>query len=351
MKNKIIGVSIVASVIVVIIIFQLRKNKEDIASTIYIHDTTTPVLVEFSNLSMHTFDSEFSFLGTFDPNRTSIVGSEGQGKVLALTAQEGDRIAQGAVMLKLDDEMLRYQLENLDLSIEGQTNDEQRATTLSQSEAVPAVQLEKVKLGLKAVQIQRKQLLKQLAGMTLKAPFSGIVTKKLVDLGAVVGVGSPVFEITDVSQLKLTINVPERDIARFTINQSISIEVDAIAGKTFSGKISLVGIQADKTHNFKVQVLVSNPSLELRSGMYATASIVNSKSVSALSVPRNALVGSSKNPSVYVIRNGKAVLTPFSAGTSDGDFIEVISGLTNADRIILKGQVNLVDGSSVKSLK
>lgn len=216
---------------------------------------------------------------------------------------------------------------------------------------MPAVQLEKVKLGLKAVQIQRKQLLKQLAGMTLKAPFSGIVTKKLVDLGAVVGVGSPVFEITDVSQLKLTINVPERDIARFTINQSISIEVDAIAGKTFSGKISLVGIQADKTHNFKVQVLVSNPSLELRSGMYATASIVNSKSVSALSVPRNALVGSSKNPSVYVIRNGKAVLTPFSAGTSDGDFIEVISGLTNADRIILKGQVNLVDGSSVKSLK
>jgi hypothetical protein len=68
-----------------------------------------------------------------------------------------------------------------------------------------------------------------------------------------------------------------------------------------------------------------------------------------LSVPRKALVGSSKNPQVYVIKNGKSVLTSFNAGTSDGDFIEVVDGLSKSDQIITKGQVNLQNNSNVKT--
>jgi RND family efflux transporter MFP subunit len=206
-------------------------------------------------------------------------------------------------------------------------------------------------LALKSSQIQRKQVLKQLSGNVLKAPFSGVITKKLVDLGSVVGMGTPVFEITDISQLKLTVSVPERDIQNFVLNQQVSVDVDVLPGKSFSGKVSLIGIQADKMHNFKVQVLVANTNKELRSGMFATTRLVSSNSVTVLSVPRKALVGSTKNPAVYIIKDGKAALTYFTAGTSDGDFIEVINGLTKDDRIILKGQVNLTAGSPVKTLK
>ena len=265
--------------------------------------------------------------------------------------QEGQLINQGAILLQLDNEMLQFQLENLDVSIESQSNDLDRLTVLAKSEAVPAVQLEKAKLALKSSQIQRKQVLKQLSGNVLKAPFSGVITKKLVDLGSVVGIGTPVFEITDISQLKLTVSVPERDIQNFVLNQQVSVKVDVFPGKEFSGKVSLIGIQADKMHNFKVQVLVSNTNKELRSGMFATTSLLSSNSVTVLSVPRKALVGSTKNPAVYLIKNGKATLTYFTAGTSDGDYIEVINGLTKDDRIILKGQVNLTTGSPVKTLK
>ena len=166
-----------------------------------------------------------------------------------------------------------------------------------------------------------------------------------------VGIGTPVFEITDISKLKLTVSVPERDIQNFVLNQQVSVNVDVFPGKSFSGKVSLIGIQADKMHNFKVQVLVANTNKELRSGMFATARLLSSNSVTVLSVPRKALVGSTKNPAVYLIKNGKATLTYFTAGTSDGDYIEVINGITKDDRIILKGQVNLTAGSPVKTLK
>jgi RND family efflux transporter MFP subunit len=327
------------------------KNKNKIAKEIYIHDTSTPILVEEGRAEIHTFDSQFSFLGTFEPNRTNLIGSEGQGKIISLNVQEGQFINQGAILLQLDNDMLQYQLENLDVSIESQTNDLDRLTILAKSEAVPAVQLEKARLALKSSQIQRKQVLKQLSGNVLKAPFSGVITKKLVDLGSVVGMGTPVFEITDISQLKLTVSVPERDIQNFVLNQQVSVDVDVLPGKSFSGKVSLIGIQADKMHNFKVQVLVANANKELRSGMFATTRLVSSNSVTVLSVPRKALVGSTKNPAVYIIKDGKAALTYFTAGTSDGDFIEVINGLTKDDRIILKGQVNLTAGSPVKTLK
>ncbi|MCF8330419.1 MAG: efflux RND transporter periplasmic adaptor subunit [Crocinitomicaceae bacterium] len=351
MNKRVITVGIIIIVLISLTVFQLMKNKNKIAKEIYIHDTSTPILVEDGRAEVHTFDSQFSFLGTFEPNRTNLIGSEGQGKIISLNVQEGQFINQGAILLQLDNDMLQYQLENLDVSIESQTNDLDRLTILAKSEAVPAVQLEKARLALKSSQIQRKQVLKQLSGNVLKAPFSGVITKKLVDLGSVVGMGTPVFEITDISQLKLTVSVPERDIQNFVLNQQVSVDVDVLPGKSFSGKVSLIGIQADKMHNFKVQVLVANANKELRSGMFATTRLVSSNSVTVLSVPRKALVGSTKNPAVYIIKDGKAALTYFTAGTSDGDFIEVINGLTKDDRIILKGQVNLTAGSPVKTLK
>jgi hypothetical protein len=86
-------------------------------------------------------------------------------------------------------------------------------------------------------------------------------------------------------------------------------------------------------------------------GMYGSVFLSNSKSTTALAVPRKALVGSSKNPQVYVVRNGKAILTSFNAGTSDGDYIEVISGLSKSDKIVTKGQVNLQNNANVKTTK
>lgn len=351
MNKRVITVGIISIVLIFLTVFQLMKNKNKITKEIYIHDTSTPILVEDGRAEVHTFDSQFSFLGTFEPNRSNLIGSEGQGKIISINVQEGQLINQGAILLQLDNEMLQYQLENLDVSIESQSNDLERLTVLAKSEAIPAVQLEKAKFALKSSQIQRKQVLKQLSGNVLKAPFSGVITKKLVDLGSVVGMGTPVFEITDISQLKLTVSVPERDIQNFVLNQQVSVDVDVFPGKSFSGKVSLIGIQADKMHNFKVQVLVANVNKELRSGMFATTRLLSSNSVTVLSVPRKALVGSTKNPAVYLNKNGKATLTYFTAGTSDGDYIEVINGITKDDRIILKGQVNLTAGSPVKTLK
>jgi RND family efflux transporter MFP subunit len=330
-------------------ILKLLSNKEKAAEKIYIHDTEAAILVQDATPQMHTFESSFSFLGTFDPIRQNLIGSDASGKIVRLDIEEGDKIAQGQVIAKVDDEMLQLQLQNAEVSIEGQKNDDSRYTTLAKDNAVPGIQVEKTKLGLKAAEIQKKQIQKQLKSTNITAPFSGTVTKKMVDLGSVIGPGSPLIEITDISSLKLTVSVPERDILKFKLNQSVSVKADIYGERVFDGKVTNVSVVADKSHNFKVQITVKNAKQELMAGMYGSVSLPNATSVTALSIPRKALVGSSKKPQVYVIRNNKAILTSFNAGTSDGDFIEVISGLSKSDRIVIKGQVNLENNSNVKT--
>lgn len=347
-KRVIIG-TFIGIALIALVVLKLKSNKKEVDKKVYIHDTEAPILVVSANPAVHTFESSFSFLGTFDPIRQNTIGSDASGKIIKLNVEEGDRVAQGSVIAKIDDEMIRLQLENAEVSIEGQRNDDNRYSNLVKENAVSGVQLEKTKLGLKSAEIQKKQLQKQLKSTTIVAPFSGVITKKLIDLGSMIGPGTQLVEITDISSLKLTVSVPERDIIKFKLNQKVQVSADIYSGKVFEGTVSNLSVQADKAHNFKVQITVKNSNQEIMAGMYGSVSLANSKSVTSLAIPRKALVGSSKNPQVYVIRNGKAYLTSFNAGTSDGDFIEVISGIAKTDKVVVKGQVNLQDKSNVKT--
>lgn len=347
-KRVIIGI-LVAFVLIGLTVMKLLSNKEKAAEKIYIHDVEAPILVDATAPQMHTFENSFSYLGTFEPVKQNTVSSDASGKIVRLMVEEGDPITVGKVYAKVDDEMLQLQLQNAEIALEGQQNDDARYSNLAKENAVAGIQVEKTKLSLRSAEVQKKQIQKQIRSTSITAPFSGIVTKKMVELGSVIGPGTPLIEITDISSLKLTVNVPERDILKFRMNQAVEVKADIYGSKTFAGKVTNVSVQADKSHNFKVQITVKNAQRELMAGMYGSVALTNSKSVTALSIPRKALVGSSKNPQVYVIKNGVAVLTSFNAGTSDGDFIEVISGISKNDRIVTKGQVNLQDKTKVKT--
>ncbi len=345
-KRVIIGI-VVGLVLVGLTVMKLLSNKEQVKEKIYVYDPNTAILVETSNPEMHTFDQALNFLGTFEPAHQTMVGSDGNGKIVKLMVEEGDFVTQGQVIAKIDDELLQLQLESVDVSLEGQRNDDKRYDNLSKDNAVAGVTVEKTKLGLRSTEIQKKQIQKQLRNTTIKAPFSGVITKKMVDLGSVVGVGTPVVEITDIGQLKLTVSVPERDVLKFKRGQSVSVTADVYGDKMYEGKVTNISVVADRSHNFKVQITVTNKNRELLAGMYGSVRLTNTQSVNRLAIPRKALIGSSKAPRVYVVRNGKAKLVSFTAGTSDGDYVEVISGISAKDQIVVKGQVNLQDNVNV----
>lgn len=347
--KRVITIVIVAVVLVVLVVLKLKSNQKEVQAKIFINDPEAAVLVKIASPETHQFESSFSYLGTFDPARQNVVGSDANGKIVSIKFEEGDQVKQGQLLAKVDDEMLQLQLDNAEVGLEGNKNDDNRYSNLAKENAVSGVQVEKTKLGVRSGEIQKKQIQKQIKSTSITAPYSGVITKKMIDLGSFVGNGSQLFEITDISNLKLTVNVPERDVLKFRLGAQVSVRADIYGDREFKGKITNISVVADRAHNFKVQVMVQNPKRELMAGMYGSVRIGNSASTTALSVPRLALVGSSKNPQVYVVRNNKAILTNFTAGTSDGDFIEVVDGIKKDDKIVVKGQVNLQNNSNVKT--
>ena len=350
--KRVITVSVIVVALIVLAAIKLKSNKKAVEEKIYIRDSTEAILVSTTSPQSHTFEKSLSFLGVFDALHQNNVASDGSGKLLNLLVEEGDFVRAGQTIAKLDDEMIQLQIQNVQLNIEQLKNDNARFSVLKKENAISNVEAEKVELGLKSAEVQLKQLQKQLRSTSIVAPFSGVVSKKMVDLGSMVMPGTPIVELTDISSLKLSVSVPERDILKFQKGQKVVANADVYGDVDFNGVISNIAVQADASHNFKVQSTVKNSTVNrLMAGMYGSVSLSNSKSTTALSVPRKALVGSSKSPKVYVVRNGKAKLTSFNAGTSDGEYIEVVSGLNQGDRIVIKGQVNLQDNSNVKIAK
>lgn len=350
--KRVVTVSVIVVALIVLAAIKLKSNKKAVEEKIYIRDSTEAILVSTTSPQSHTFEKSLSFLGVFDALHQNNVASDGSGKLMKLLVEEGDFVRTGQTIAKLDDEMVQLQIQNVQLNIEQLKNDNARFSVLKKENAISNVEAEKVELGLKSAEVQLKQLQKQLRSTSIVAPFSGVVSKKMVDLGSMVMPGTPIVELTDISSLKLSVSVPERDILKFQKGQKVVANADVYSDVDFNGVISNIAVQADASHNFKVQSTVKNSTVNrLMAGMYGSVSLSNSKSTTALSVPRKALVGSSKSPKVYVVRNGKARLTSFNAGTSDGEFIEVVSGLNQGDQIVIKGQVNLQDNSNVKIAK
>jgi RND family efflux transporter MFP subunit len=343
----------IGAFIALLLVFGAQKliaNKKAVEAKLYIHDTSAAILVETIKPNQHTFDHAMSFLGTFEAIRQNTIGSEGAGRIVSIAVHEGDHISAGQLIARIDNEQTQLQIQAAQLNIQQLKNDYNRMQTLKQENAVSNMEVEKLSLTLNTAEVQLKQLQKQLRNSAITAPFSGVITKKMIDIGSMVMPGTPVVEVTDISSLKLTISVPERDVLKFKTGQDVAVTADVYGNKTFKGSISSIGVQADAAHNFKIQVTVKNNDTDkLMAGMYGSATLSNTESITALAIPRKALIGSSKDPKVYVNRGGKAKLVAFNAGTSDGEFIEVISGLGLNDQVITKGQVNIEDNSNVKT--
>ncbi|SFF03517.1 efflux RND transporter periplasmic adaptor subunit [Thermoflexibacter ruber] len=347
MKKVIIALVIIGAI--GLTAWKLSENKKAVEEKVYRRDPNTQVLVKTAKVTLQELNQVQTWLGTFEPNREIKILSETNGKVVKVGISEGERVSAGQLIAQVDSDILQYQILAAEANYQEAQADVRRYQNLTKEEAVAKIQLEKANLSAKAAESQLKVLQKQLKNTTIVAPFSGTITSKTFDLGTVLAMGTPLAQLTDISAVKLVINVPEKDILKFKEGQSVNVTTDVFPNQQFAGKVTMISAKSDNAHNYPVQILVNNSSTNLlRAGMYGSVVIDNSLKTNALVIPRNALVGTVKQPQVFVVENGKAVLKNIQIGTSSNDFYEVTEGLKEGEIVIISGQVNLENGTLVK---
>lgn len=334
--------------LIAIVIIKLKSNKEIVKEKVYQYDKEEAINVQAEIIKAEIIGNEFSYSGTFEPNKETKLSSEVQGKVNEVLVDAGSYVTKGQALIQLDNSLLKLQLQSAEVQIEGLEADVKRFTVLAKADAVQGVQLEKAKLGLKAAQVQKTTLLEQITKTTIKAPFNGIVTAKLTEEGAFAAPGVPLIQLTDISSLRFTVNVPENDLSSFRLNQTYSIQADAYSDVNLTGKASLIGSKANIGNSFPVQFIVNNTTdFKIKSGMFGKLILRNETQKTGIIIPASAIIGSSGQPQVYLVKNSKAVLRNISIAQKIKNKVVVSNGLEEDDVIVTNGFINLFDSASV----
>ena len=330
-------------------LYSVRRNKKDEINIVNKAKSAVPVTVFKAQRSNTLYN--ILYHGTFEPNYEVTVVSEAQGKVKEYSIEEGIFVLEGKVMACLENDISSYNIEAAEAVYQKAQSDLNRFENLSSGEAVSVQKLEEVKLALKNAKSSYLTLKKQYQNTFVKAPVSGTISKRYFERGSFIAQGSPVADIIDTRKMKFISWFKAADLARVKIGQRVIITTDLYPNVSYDGIIKVISIKPDDSKRYRIQTEVqNNPTRPLISGTDGTLVLSLKQDKENISIPRNCIIGSVIEPTVYVVEGGEAKLRQVVISEFINGQAIISNGLKEGDQVVLSGQINIQDGEKVKVL-
>ena len=345
----IIGVILVGAVAYTLIINK-QKNEEN---TAIVAQKNTSVAVRVATVTTGKIDADFIANGNFAPTQELNFSAEKPGRVVRVLVDEGDRVRIGQTLAIVRSEQISADLLTAQASYQNALTDYSRFENAYKTGGVTKQQLDQAKLSMVTSKSRLQQARVNVGDANIKASINGIVNKKYIEPGSVLNAGTPLFELVNVSSLKLKVNVTENQIALLKIGSPVKVKASVYPDKEFSGKVTFIASKADASLNFPIEIeIANNPNNEIKAGMYGTATFGSNANQAAITmIPRKAFVGSVSSNQVFVVTDNIATLKKIVTGRIFGDQVEVLDGLTDGDVVVTSGQINLSDSTKVSIVK
>jgi len=345
MKKIKLTLIILISLTAIILILMNNKSKMQ-AKTQKVIQQAVPVSVAV--IGMQTIETSQSYTGTVSANNDVALAAETQGKVTAIYVNVGDKVSAGTPLLQIDDELKQAALTAAEANFEKAKKDLERFESLKKEHTISDTQIENARLMYKTAEAQFIVARRQLRDTKIISPIAGIVTARNVDIGANVQNGNIVANIVDIVQLRVKLNIAEKDIFRLRKNDVATISTEIFPEKTFDGKIFSIGVKGDEAHTYPVEVHFANDNKEqFRACMFVKVAFHSMLHSEVLAIPRDALIGSVKDAQVFIVENIIAKLRRVIITSHSGQYLEVLSGASAGETIVINGQNNLQDNVQV----
>ncbi|MFV5687210.1 efflux RND transporter periplasmic adaptor subunit [Flavobacterium sp. ZT3R25] len=353
MKKNIITGIIILSAIAIIAVVLTNNKKENEAKTALVAEKNASVSVKVGTVKTEEVSLDFSANGNFEPLQELSFSAEKPGRVVRVLVDEGSTVHIGQTLAIVRSEQISSDLETAQASYQNALSDYNRFENAFKTGGVTKQQLDQAKLGLVTAKSRLQQAKVNIGDTNIKSTINGIVNKKYIEPGSVLGAATQMFDIVNVTRLKLKVTVNENQVAGLKLGNIVNVKASVYPDATFSGKITFIAPKADSRLNFPIEIeIANNSSNDLKAGMYGTAEFASSQQKQSLMiVPRNAFVGSVSTNQVFVAENGVAKLKTVTAGRIFGDKVEILNGLSDGETVIVTGQINLQDGYKVDIIK
>lgn len=352
MKKKLL-ITVILIGIALLIFLRLASNKNKMSERnkpVQVQNIKIPVTV--ATVKEETMAVKIVKTGAIAPFKEAKVLSAANGNLQKLLFSAGDEVLQGQVLAIIDTHLLQLDVQKSESNILRLRRDLQTYRDLMKGNAATREKVDEIQQNYQDALNQLQQLRRQIADANIKAPTSGVASLRSVEEGVFVTAGTEITTIVNLSQIKVHVNLTETEVYQVSKGQQVTLSTDLYPGKTFGGTITYISPQADQTHNYLVEITAPNPrNAPLRSGTFIYADFSKDTQQRILLIPREALLENSVNASVYVAKNGKAILHNIQAGGEYGDNIQALGGISKGDQVVTSGQINLADGTLISISK
>nr|WP_068888101.1 efflux RND transporter periplasmic adaptor subunit [Pedobacter panaciterrae] len=355
MKRVIIIIVIIIVALGAIAYILSNNKKKNEAKTAFIAEGGGAVAVRIATVEKKVVDLDFVANGNFVPKQELNFLSENAGRVSKIYVDEGDRVTKGQILARIDAEIINTDRETAEATYQNALRDEARYKSSYETGGVTQQQLDQAKLATQNAKLRLQASQRKVSDANIKSPINGIINKRYIEVGAfVTAQGTQLFEIVDVSKLKLRVNVNESQVASLKVGDKIEIRSSVFPTEKFNGKVTFIAAKADAALNFPIEIEVDNNTKNsLKAGMYGTAVFNFPKQAPSILIPRTAFVGSVSSNQIFMLdkASNTSKVRKVVAGRILGDSVEILEGLNEGETVITSGQINLAEGTPVTIVK
>ncbi|WP_033138856.1 efflux RND transporter periplasmic adaptor subunit [Aeromonas finlandensis] len=304
-------------------------------------------------------------IGFIEPNQGVTLSTELAGTIDAITFESGKPVKADQLLLSLDSTVERANLRASQAKLPAAKAKFDRFQNLYKTSSISKEQLDEAEAAYRSLEADIESLKATIARREVRAPFSGVVGLRNVFLGQYLQPGTDIVRLEDTSVMRLRFTVPQTDISKITLGQIIKINVDAYPQTQFDGHITAIEPAVNyQSGLIQVQADIPNNDGQLRSGMFARASIILPTVKDQIVIPQTAISFTLYGQNVYVLKEGeetdkegnkvkvlRAKQVVVKAGERRGNDVHVLSGIQAGDQIVLSGQVRLSNDTKVHVVK
>lgn len=315
------------------------------------------ISVELLTVQPEAFTDQVQVVGTVQANRDVLVAAEESGPIREVLVEKGAVVRAGQPIARIDDRLLQAQAEQAASEAALAQETHQRQSRLWEEDRIGSeMAYLRSKYGAQTAEAGARVLRERLSRTVVRAPISGILEDRVVEVGSMVMPGAPVARIVDVASVKINGGIPERFAGQIRPGQAARLVVDALGGREVEGEIRFVGAAVDEaSRTFPVEVVVPNPRGDLKPGMIANLRLDRERLEAALVVPQEAVMRVEDGYVVYVAaeRDGglAAEARPVTLGSTRANRVVIVSGLRAGERIVVVGQNQVASGDRLRDVR
>ena len=309
---------------------------------------STPVITEIVQIT--DFPITLKALGTAKANESVNITPQQSDVITVLNFTDGQRVEAGTLLAQLNSNEQKARLNEININLAEAERQLARIKNLALSNSTSAQLLDEQEARVKALTAQREVAQENLDKRQILAPFSGKLGLRQFSLGAYVKPGDVLTTLDDLDTIKVDFSISERHLPSVEEGQTVFAESVAYPGVQFTGMITNVDSRIDpSTRSFNIRTEIDNSHLQLRPGMLLTVTL-QKRVLSTLTIDEKALVPDHENQFVFKVVDGKAVKTQVTIGERRPGIVQILSGITEGEEIVVEGTLRIRDGSSLRIL-